>query len=291
MFRMLCSWVANAVLIMHFCGFIVACNDTSAPSGNHGIGGYSANGGANNGQGGNSVTLGGSANSTGGSGTQATEVVSSSCQVTVATGQPALIDDFDDGDNLSLANDGRLGSWWTVNDGTGTQVPSAVIGGTCNPVDSLNHKFQPTNGQACSSGDGFTGWGAQILLNLIDGHNGCISCPYVVTVFQGVRFKIGGVTSTTMHFEVGTAETATPDFGGTCAAGTACWNDFGKEIPLSSTMQVVSVRFDELAQNPTWGLRVNWDPRHAMYLRWTMPGGTTAAPLQFNFCLDDVEFF
>ena len=61
-------------------------------------------------------------------------------------------------------------------------------------------------------------------------------------------------------------------------------DDYGVDIAPGGDPITLSVGFDDLAQ-PGWGRQVPWTPEQAWTLRWLVNGS------DFDFCVDDVEFF
>jgi hypothetical protein len=219
-----------------------------------------------------------------------TAVIRDPCSDVTATGTPTLIDDLNDGNGLILRNDGRQGAWSTYNDGTGTQSPTASSATTCDPA----YTFTPTEKRACTSGSGFTGWGAAIGLSLLMGTS-CVSCNYnalaIRQLYLGIRFTVS-VTSVTgkLRFDLSTANTQGQAWGGTCAVDS-CLDAFGKEITATSQPQPVEVAWAELT-HAGWGDKdIALDYRLLQVMRWTVvPQGGTPASFT-NLCIDDVQFF
>lgn len=205
------------------------------------------------------------------------------CMDAVGTGTNGLIDSLDDGDGFIELTDGRQGDWATFNDGTGEQLPPSPVG-ACD----TNYRFLPSNGKACTSGSGFTDWGAalSILLNW----GGCNNCRYDASAYQGIRFTLSGETSLTqLRFAIPIAATQSAEFGGSCTAD--CFNHYGVIVTPKSEAQVVSVLFTELTQASDWGTQVPWNPQELLSLGWNLTAsGTPAADMAFDICVDDVEF-
>jgi hypothetical protein len=184
-------------------------------------------------------------------------------------------------------NDGRQGKWSTWNDGTGTQTPAGHNGsvGEC-PASN----FVPTNGQACTSGSGFTGY-AGMGVNLLWGENSCKSCNYDASAYRGgVRFAISGNITGSLRFVVQTAETSDVRFGGTCTDGATCWDAFGVDIGVTTQPQVVEIPWTTLRQQG-WGTPALFDLRHTSGLEWQV-NKIGATPVSFdNLCVDDVTLY
>jgi hypothetical protein len=102
------------------------------------------------------------------------------CDVSQASGQEPLIDDFEDGNSSLLPNDGRSGSWHAGQDGTGslttTEPPLPELGGVDGAGSALH-----------LSGGGFSEWGANLNLELRNG-----AFPYDASAYRGIRFWARG---------------------------------------------------------------------------------------------------
>jgi hypothetical protein len=102
------------------------------------------------------------------------------CDVFKASGQAPLIDDFEDGNSSALPNDGRSGSWHAGQDGSGflsTSEPPVPESGGANGTGSALHL----------SGGGFSGWGANLNLELRNG-----AFPYDASAYRGISFWARG---------------------------------------------------------------------------------------------------
>jgi hypothetical protein len=207
------------------------------------------------------------------------------CSNVVATGSPGLIDDLSHTGAMIPNNDGRQGEWSTWNDGTGTQTPPGVLGDTCGATT-----FEPTNGQACTSGTGFTASGAGISVGVAGGAN-CKSCNYDASAYKGgVRFTISGSVTGNLRFLVNTAEVVDVRFGGLCTDGTKCWDGYGVDLTVTTQPQVVEIAWTSLHQQG-WGTPALFDLRHIQILNWNV-NKIGSTPVSFdNLCIDDVSFF
>jgi hypothetical protein len=207
------------------------------------------------------------------------------CSNVVATGSPGLIDELNHAGANIPHNDGRQGYWYTWNDGTGTQTPPGALGGTCQTTT-----FAPTNGQACTSGSGFTVSGAGIGVGVEYGPN-CASCNYDATAYKGgVRFTISGIVTGNLRFIVTTAEVTPVEFGGLCTDGTKCWDSYGLNLKVTTQPQVVEIPWTSLAQQG-WGTPALFDLRYVQMLQWNVQN-IGATPVSFdNLCIDDVSFY
>jgi hypothetical protein len=208
------------------------------------------------------------------------------CMDAVATGSPVLIDDLNDNNQLIPNSDGRKGGWFTYSDGTGMQTPTPAPPQVCDP----NIVFQPASGRACTTGSGFTKWGAGLGVSIDAGAN-CKSCQYDATVFNGVRFTISGTVTGIVRFMVVIADTHGVQWGGTCADDAVCADNYCAEVPVSSGPQVVEVPWTNLRQRG-WGTAVPLNLRQLHNLTWEVgfASGSTTASFQ-DLCVDDVAFF
>jgi hypothetical protein len=208
------------------------------------------------------------------------------CSDFVAKGSPGLVDDLNDGDGYILDNDGRHGGWYTYNDDTGVQTPAAPPPYVCEPQGEL---FRPTNGQACTSGSGFTSWGAALGVSLLTGEN-CISCKYDATAYTGVRFTISGSVVGSLRFMVATMDTLNVRWGGNCVDDTVCTDEYGTNVSVTTQPQVVEVPWTILRQSG-WGTPALFNVKELTNLNWQVNKNTTA-PVSFDsLCIDDVSFY
>jgi Glycosyl hydrolase family 12 len=108
--------------------------------------------------------------------------VPASSGVCQATGTAALLDDFADGDNRIGIDEGRLGYWYSFDDGTGTTRPAP---GT--PV-------QWTGGKARFTVSGHTKWGAGFGFDFLkkDGTSPESCGGYDACAYEGVEFDLSG---------------------------------------------------------------------------------------------------
>jgi hypothetical protein len=187
----------------------------------------------------------------------------------------------------------RTGYWFTYNDTTGMQTPSATemamfgeVGGKGGATDCAVH----------TKGSGFSKWGAGVGFDL--NNIAMMSSPYDATGYTGIRFSVKGTATNTRGAlyaaapntlqvkVVTTANTGGDDFASFCAmtpdwsvcqvpfAGLARdgWEKAIMPPPMFSAAQITKVQF----QASKFGDAV------------TMP---TAPPVEFDFWIDDVEFY
>jgi hypothetical protein len=153
-----------------------------------------------------------------------------------------LIDDMELGTGSIPQTKGRVGAWYTYNDGTtaGMQTPTA---GKPFVVDLAGFAGKC----ARTNGSGFTVWGAGMGVDL---NNNGTSAKGVwnASAYTGVTF----MAKSTSPFRVKVlipATTPTAE-GGTCT-GAGCGNNHGFIVPASPSWTSVSVPFSSLMQE-TW---------------------------------------
>jgi hypothetical protein len=148
-----------------------------------------------------------------------------------------LIDDFEDGDDAISENDGRVGTWYVSNDGSGTQEPSQG-----EPVEpELLAPARDASQRALhTSGEGFMTWGASVRANLRAGAAGA-NQPYDASGYTGVRFWARSGDG-----EAHSAYLMLPSIDTTMCPG--CGDHFGTEFDYSSDWQEYRLPFDEMEQ-------------------------------------------
>jgi hypothetical protein len=189
----------------------------------------------------------------------------------------SLIDDLEDGDRNIAAVEGRIGYWYTVNDGTGSQTPPP-------------RTFAATSGGAGASaycvatqGSGFTAWGAKLgvfLHHVGDPHPGL----YDASGYAGIRFHARG--NSVVRAAVLTSAVRGDTLGGTCdeSAG-GCFDYHGLAFALTPDWREYTMSFDDMAQEG-WGKVIAFDPAAAMAIDFSV-----AKQLAFDFAIDDLQFY
>ncbi|HEX5655599.1 MAG TPA: hypothetical protein VFX59_00320, partial [Polyangiales bacterium] len=170
-------------------------------------------------------------------------------------GNPALIDDLEDGDENILPNYGLSGEWYMVADATGgTLVP---------PKGSVP---VPTNLGATGSArsmhfisSGFTNWGAGMAVGL-----NAYGCGYDASKQTGIEFHMKG--SGSVLVQVATKQTVPVADNGTCT--TNCNDLFGVTLTAPATWALRKAVFANLKQ-AGWGTPVTFDPSQILYVQFT----------------------
>jgi hypothetical protein len=192
-----------------------------------------------------------------------------------------LIDDLEDGDRDIPANDGRVGTWFIIEDGSGGEVmPSPDFVPT--PGGSSDSAFC-----AGMSGGGYTDWGVHLGL-FLQRPSGAPPEVYDVSEHEGVEFRARG--NVTMRAMLSMPETRPVEqLGGTCKPGPKrlCGDLHGRSVELTAEWQDYRLPLAEIAQ-AGWGVEVPFDPTSVMTLQFGISG---AEDLAFDICVDDVRFY
>lgn len=221
---------------------------------------------------------GGSSGSTGG------ETLPEYCDDTVpVAGLDPLIDDLEleagqvfPDEEIPMV-DGRVGFWFTFNDGTLDGMQTPTPGG-----------FQPSgegaDGTAYSArtfGSGFGEWGAGLAVSLNNNFDG--NCPYDGSTYDGLSFWARGTG--TVRFMVVTRATAPEPMGGSCdPMAMQCDDHHGVSITLSPEWTLHQVAWSDLAQQG-WGAPADFDAADLTELQWQSPEDQP-----FDFSIDELSF-
>jgi len=294
---------------------------TSGSSGNGGSGGSSGNGDSGNtggsssngvstsgnASGGTDTTTTGDAGSGGSSGSSSTgtsttgtvgsgggmllEPVSCACSATTPD-DAALVDDFEDGDGLSLTRGGRQGSYYGY---SGEAVATAQLECDSDAADGCV--------ALCLEGvlDGGDFPYAGIGLTLVGTSDGPL--PYDMTDFAGISFRVKGDIPATapLRIEFPTVLTHPEDYGGTCT-GDGCFDHYKYVLPVPASAEVFErheIRFATLGQGNGGGGWVEhwpgataaaWAPSEVLNINWQVASALESqSSLPFNFCIDDIR--
>jgi hypothetical protein len=158
-----------------------------------------------------------------------------------------LLDNFEDGDSRILMRNGRGGTWYVGNDGTGEQLP--VSTGELLPV-ALESPRADSRFALHSSGGPFATWGAFVGTSLMEGTG---SDWYDLGQYTGMRLWLrslppAGVTDAAARVHV-YVPTVHSNSGGTC---TVCNDHLHALLPLSREWTEVEIYFSSLRQEG-WG--------------------------------------
>jgi hypothetical protein len=184
---------------------------------------------------------------------------------------------MEDGDDTICLDEGRVGQWYTFNDGTGVQTPPPGV--TANPS-------RIPGGRGASRfamhtfGLGCTGWGDGIGLNLNNASDASIT-PYDASGYSGIRFWVRGTGMT--HLVVPEVGTAARKDGGSCTQ--QCGDSSGKLVDLYPAWKQVTIPFSDLSQ---LGLGT-WAPflsKRLLAIQFLIP-----CEGAFDLWIDDIAFY
>jgi hypothetical protein len=188
-----------------------------------------------------------------------------------------LIDDLEDGDAFIVPAGGRVGNWYTVNDGTGDQTPGL--------------EFAPTLGGATDSaycaathGADFTEWGAKLGVYLNHPGADAPAGTFDASAYRGIRFYARG--NVTVLATVNVMAARGMDIGGACDATLGGCNDYhGKQIALDPVWREYDIAFASLTQEG-WGQAIAFEPATLVAIDFSVPRGPS-----FDFAIDNLIFY
>ncbi|WP_438034916.1 hypothetical protein [Sorangium sp. So ce204] len=165
-----------------------------------------------------------------------------------------LIDDMEDGDSAIDEAAGRVGYWYSFNDGTGTQTPP--IYSDENPAGFIPEALAEPRGESTMAmhtfGSGFTEWGAGFGFALNGPDGGLLA--YDASAYSGIVFwaKLGDAdAATTMKVNI-TDKTSDPA-GGICDesgedVANPCFDDWSSTARLGTAWAPVVISFEQFAR-------------------------------------------
>lgn len=193
------------------------------------------------------------------------------CSDAVGGGGAPLIDDFEDGDEAIIVDDGRGATWYFYDDMTQGERDDAVA------EDPLGERGQVLN----VTGSGFTDWGSGFGAGM---HWNTGQCTYDASTYDGVEFWIRGTGTTRVNLQ--NLSVRPVDLGGECPTDAACFDSHGVDLTLSDAWTLVHLPFSAFEQ-AGWGTPVGPLRTDAIYLLEFQFG--TVKP--YSVWLDDVTFF
>ncbi|WP_437567241.1 hypothetical protein [Sorangium sp. So ce542] len=163
------------------------------------------------------------------------------------------IDDMEDNDNAILAKGGRIGYWYTFNDGTegATQNPPPDTEGTGENPFTMTALDSPRGRSifaARSWGSGFEVWGAGLGFDLLNSPEGA-KAAYDASAYTGITFwaKIGA--GSTASASVTISDRSTDPAGGVCSDLCDAWQE---SLSLTEEWQQFTLPFADMNQGG-WG--------------------------------------
>jgi hypothetical protein len=204
-----------------------------------------------------------------------------------------VIDNMEDGDDVILARDGRTSIWYTYHDataGTITPQPDMMF-----PMEAIPEARCGTSRRAMrATGSGFSDWGAGFGFSFkIAMLNGAyVDTNYDASAARGITFwaRSGETSVSSIHFGIG--DQYSDPAGGHCdvsltSGPTACFDDFGATVALTTKWQRFSYNFGELGQRSFGIPRPTLDVANVTNVEFGIP---SAAPV-FDIWIDDIAFY
>ncbi len=191
----------------------------------------------------------------------------------------ALLDDLEDGDSAILRCEGRVGSWYTYNDGTrsGTQTPLPG-----RPFVPVSPGHDPSDYAAHVAGSGFVSRGAGMGFDLNLAPGGA-KLSYDASAYAGLTFWAKAAAPT--HIYVNVPDRNTDREGGVCE-GSGCGDHFGEGLDLTTGWAQYTVMFSALSPDG-WGVPAPsaLDAAHVYSVEFH-----TAKSTVFDLLVDDIAF-
>lgn len=219
----------------------------------------------------------------GGSPSSTAETATSSASSTGTGGgiviAPAnVIDDMEAGSSNILQQGGRVGAWYTYNDGTAGATQTPMAGGPFLP-EAIPGGRDGSTEAAHTSGMGFTTWGSGMGFDL---HNdGIVKQAYSVAGLTGIAFWAKGSPST-IRFKALILGTVPVAEGGECTK--VCGDSHGAVIALTGEWQQFVIPFSTLKQQ-NWGTPAPWDPASVLSIQFQAAVGS------LDFWVDDIGLY
>jgi hypothetical protein len=215
---------------------------------------------------------------------------------------PLMIDDMEDGDQYICTSGGRKGWWYTVGDGTSTNLSPPANVGLSLPDTAFAQTLIPGGRESSReaarlTGFGFTKWGAAMGSWLNATAQGIE--PYDASATQGIRFWLMSNVPVPVYFPLADTLSVSEAAGGTCVDTATEWNcdnHFGffisapqpgvwteYHVPFAALAQL-GYRYDEQG-NPIVGNRT-FDPTQLISVQFNVDGDQT-----FDVWIDDLGFY
>jgi hypothetical protein len=188
-----------------------------------------------------------------------------------------MIDDLEDNDDTILANDKRLGSWYTYHDDESTgaeQTPGTAFKPTAGGAEDSKYA-------AATKGKGYKSYaGMGFDLN----NDGKTVKAYDASKFKGISFLAKG--NVDLRVGIATSVTVTKDSGGTCSAGAdKCDDTHGVDVTVEKDWAKYDIPFAKIKQEG-WGKAEDFDPATVLGISFSVPENAS-----FDFAIDDIGFY
>lgn len=205
-------------------------------------------------------------------------------ETAVATGSAPLIEDFEDGDDVSPASDGRSGGiWWWSGDDDADTVVSPPLGALV--VEDLETPRGDSTRAFHTSGT-TDSWGAVAGVRLAEWIDESTLACYDATAYTGISFWARGEGR--LELKLGTAVPKAAAQGGACTASCTeadckcCNTEHVAHFTVSDEWQRYSARWDDLTV--VYGAQSYFDEAELVTLAFGFNGPT------WDIWIDDIEF-
>jgi len=194
-----------------------------------------------------------------------------------------IIDDMEDGDQDIRPIAGRLGAWFTLNDGTigASQTPAGLF-----IMNSIPSRRGTSLYAARTTGHGFKSW-SPLFGFWMNKQPAGLKQPYDARKYAGISFWARTNATSPIAVRVVVPNTDTDPDGKMCgeAGSGGCSDHFGKNIAATSTWVKHVIRFADLAQ-AGWGRKVeSFDAKTVYGVEFQFDVGS-----EFDCWIDDVSF-
>lgn len=230
------------------------------------------------------ATTGTSASSPSGAASEGPGTPSSTGPGAKKCGPDGLVDDCEDNDNKVSVVKGRAGYWYTFGDKAGSTI-TPPLGGTF-PMSAGGAAGSAyaahISGKIGTASIVYTGVG----FNFVDPKG-----IYDASAYKGISFwaKVGSKSTTKVRLKVPDIDTdPTGKVCGKNGTDEGCFNDFGKDLELTTKWTQYTITFADMQQGQGWG-----DPRPPainpakLYgVQWQV--NTKGA--DYDLWIDDVQF-
>jgi hypothetical protein len=191
-------------------------------------------------------------------------------QVDTWCGDPALLDDLEDGDRIICASGGRQGNWYPFGDAKASFQPAPIPGGR-----------GASNYAAHLTGSHLTDWGAGIGFTLASSGREV----YDASAADGITFWMKTTGFVLVNFRR-PETTPTSTTSGTCTDTNDCNHHFGYNIDVrASDWAEYHVPFTTLHQLAGGSGRLTWDPKRLLAIEFAI-----SSP-DLDLWIDDVRFY
>lgn len=206
------------------------------------------------------------------------------------------IDNMEDGDQFIEPTDGRVGFWFSNNDGALAPANQDPPKGGAYVMSDLAPPRGTSTKAAKNAGTGFKTWGSTFGFEVQNTNTDNLPpggvegrAAYDASAWDGVRFFYKGSTG----FTAQVATSVTDPLGGGCdpqstVSTEKCWSHFRASVPTSANWVEVRLKFSELKQD-TYGYQSpdgKVDPKQFLGLTFLI-----GADLAYEVFIDDVEFY